>query len=117
VVGFIGEFQDDVYQARHVPADGGSTQVGINENTLDDIIGEAFPVPAMDQVTIPFTDLKEDVTLKVMDGQGRLVFEERLSSGTQQTMLDVSSWAAGLYTYQALTVAGASTKAKMLQVQ
>lgn len=116
VVAHIGELQEDVYQAKFVAADGGSTQVGITENEFDTVLGEAFPVPALDQVTVPFFKLLEDATLRITDAQGKLISDRLVAAGTQQVTLDVSNWAAGMYSYQIISESGKSAKARMLQV-
>jgi len=116
VVAYIGELQGDVYQAKFVPAVGGSTQVGIEENILERALGEAFPVPAQEMLTIPFFDLKEDATLRITDMLGRVVNDQTITPGTQQVNLAIADWPAGVYSYQIISETGAATKARKLQV-
>lgn len=115
-VAFIGEYQDDVYQARFVPADGGTTTIGIEENSFDRVLGYAFPVPAVEQITIPFYDLTNDVSLRVTDAMGRIVATENVNTGTQQLQITTTDWKAGVYSYQIIGVNGNSSIARLFQI-
>ena len=117
VVAYISEFQNDVYQAKHVPADGGTTQVGISENELDRVLGHAFPSPASDQLTIPFRNLSEDAFVRIMDATGRIVLQENVNKGSANMQLDVSSWSAGLYSYSLISESGQASATRIVQIQ
>lgn len=117
VVAYIGELQEDVYQAKHVAASGGSTQVGIEENELEQVLGFAYPSPANESMTIPLRNLKEDASIRVSDSMGKLVFEQYLPKGSASVNLDVSGWASGLYSYSLISETGKSTAGRTVQVQ
>jgi hypothetical protein len=117
VVAFIGELQDDVYQARHVPADGGTTTLSIAENPFDRVLGAAFPVPATDNVTIPFFSLESTVSLRITDALGRIVHAEQIPQQTAQSILSVATWSAGIYSYQIISNDGRASTARTFQVQ
>lgn len=116
VVAFIGEFQDDVYQARNVPADGGSTTLSIQENGLDQVLGTAYPSPSTDLVTIPFFNLDENVTIRVMDVLGRVAYTEQVNQKTEQIVVPVADWAPGIYNYRIISESGEVSAVKAFQV-
>ena len=82
---------------------------------LASTLGQAYPVPANDQITIPFSDLRTNATLEVYDVTGRSVMQKNIANGTTQVTLDVAGLGAGLYRYALRTAEGLGA-AKAFQV-
>jgi hypothetical protein len=82
---------------------------------LDELLGQAYPVPTSDRITIPLNDPELNTVLSVFDATGRLVMEERVSKGTSQVVLDVSELTVGVYRYSLRSSSGYTT-AKAFQV-
>jgi hypothetical protein len=82
--------------------------VGVSEfeAMLADALGQAYPVPASDRVTIPLNDLKVAATLEVIDATGRTVMQQRVAAGTEQLVLDIARLDMGLYRYALRTTEG-----------
>jgi hypothetical protein len=78
-------------------------------------MGQNFPNPAVDFTYIPFSDLKTDVTLQVMDMTGRILSQNKVEKGTGVFKLNTSKLSSGMYMYRITdgTIAGS---AKPLQV-
>jgi hypothetical protein len=78
----------------------------------------AYPNPSAQNVSIGYTlpAKTENAVLRVYElGTGRTVAERNLSSNTQETRFDVSTWATGVYAYQ-LYVNGAPVAVKKMTV-
>lgn len=69
-------------------------------------LGQAFPVPASDQLTIPVNDLKEGAQLVVVDITGRTVATRSITAGSTQVVLDVNGLPNGTYRYTIATAEG-----------
>ena len=82
---------------------------------LSTTLGQAYPVPANDQITIPFSDLRTSATLEVYDVTGRSVMQKNIANGTTQVILDVAGLRSGLYRYALRTAEGLGA-AKAFQV-
>lgn len=75
------------------------------DNTGFDAVGEVsgpalisvYPAPSGDVVNIRFDGNGHTMTMEVVDALGQVVRSERLVAGSASSMLDVSSWADGLY--------------------
>jgi hypothetical protein len=82
--------------------------VGVSEfeAMLADALGQAYPVPASDRITIPLNELKVAATIEVFDATGRKVMEQRVASGSSQIVLDVAGLEVGLYRYALRTAEG-----------
>lgn len=76
------------------------------EAMLADALGQAYPVPASDHITIPLNELKVAATIEVFDATGRKVMEQRVASGSAQIVLDVAGLEVGLYRYALRTTEG-----------
>ena len=79
---------------------------------------ESIPNPASSDATIRFVlSQPQDATLEVRDMQGRIVLTKNygtLGAGEHNERLDVSSWAAGTYTYT--LVVGETRQTRKLMV-
>ena len=93
----LGSAPGVIYQAVSVLASGGTT-VGIAA-AEEQRLGVAFPVPASSMVTVPFSALSRAAVLRLHDGAGRVLREERIAKGQQSLLLDVSQLANGIYHY------------------
>ena len=97
-VAFVGKYQGAVHQVKEVAADGGTTEVGIEEANGSALLSPTYPQPASEQVFIPVPGSMQRSALEIRDGQGRLVASERTTDAIHS--LDVSAWPAGVYVYQ-----------------
>ncbi len=95
VVAFIGEYQGEVYQAREVDAQDGSTGVNAPITALPAL--RAFPVPATTTVFFP-TDATTTTGLTVMDQSGRVVIRTTIMPRSGLFALDVTQLSTGVYT-------------------
>jgi len=95
----------------------GLISVGIDgfDGQLANALGQAYPVPANDRITIPLTGLEEAATLEVFDATGRSVMQRNVTKGTNQLSMDVSALQTGLYHYAIRTASGLG-RAKAFQV-
>jgi len=82
---------------------------------LANALGQAYPVPANDRITIPVNGLEETATLEVFDATGRSVIQRNVTKGTNQLSMDVSALQSGLYHYAIRTSSGLG-RAKVFQV-
>ena len=98
-----------------------ATEPGVNrvaelEGNLE--VFESIPNPASSEATIRFVlSQPQDATLEVRDMQGRIVLTKNygtLGAGEHNERLDVSSWAAGTYTYT--MVVGETRQTRKLMV-
>lgn len=78
-------------------------------------IGQNFPNPANNQVTIPVNNLTKDATIQVTDFTGRMVMEQIVNKQSTQVHLNTNHLEAGLYSYR-LCIEGKTTPAKTMQV-
>ncbi|MBK9416872.1 MAG: Omp28-related outer membrane protein [Flavobacteriales bacterium] len=79
-------------------------------------LGQAFPVPANDRITIPLNDLKATAQLEVLDITGRSVASHTLPAGATRFDLDVTGLSNGIYRY-ALRSPDGMSPARAFQVQ
>ena len=75
---------------------------------LADALGQAFPVPASDRITIPLRDIRTGAQLVVLDATGRIVSRTTIGAGTTSLDLDVSGLSMGVYRYTLNTPEGIS---------
>ena len=78
-------------------------------------LGNAFPVPASDRVTIPFNDLAIAARLEVFDLTGRTVLTRAVAAGTTSVDLSIIGLSEGVYRYALRSEEGSST-ARAFQV-
>lgn len=88
--------RDEVIRITHDWFHGLITGIEFDER-LSTAFGQPYPNPASEITTIPFSDLKEDVTLQVMDINGRVVFQDNVRRGSNNYQLNVSKLSAGTY--------------------
>ena len=91
--------------------------VGVDEFDADlaALLGQAYPSPSNDVVTIPLNSIEQKATLRLMDATGREVLSRLVAPGTTQVSIDVSTLGAGIYVYQLIGVQGNSAS-RTLQV-
>ncbi len=64
------------------------------------IVLNAYPNPAKDNLTINYTIKNSDNTyLRIYTITGNVVYQQTLESGSGKVSLDVSTWATGVYMY------------------
>lgn len=78
-------------------------------------MGQNYPNPSNSLTTIPFTNLEQDVTLKIMDLMGRSVLETTVAAGTTQLEISTNELAPGVYQYAIISNDG-STSVKTMEV-
>ncbi len=78
-------------------------------------LGQNYPNPGADVVSIPVTNLKEDATLQLTDVTGRMVMEQKVSKFSENITLNTKNLDAGIYTYR-LVSDSKITDAKVMQV-
>ena len=71
------------------------------------LLGQAWPVPADDRLTIPVGEVPAGTLLRVTDATGRLVHQERVG-GMDRIVLNTSTLGAGLHHYRLLAPDGRS---------
>lgn len=79
-----------------------------------------YPVPARSQVNVAVSGAEaEQLSLQVTDMKGRVLTQQRLSTGGQQqdVQLDVSSWQSGAYILQLRDQHGQVKEARKLMVR
>ncbi|HXC06576.1 MAG TPA: PKD-like domain-containing protein [Bacteroidia bacterium] len=90
----------------------GTVTAGITELELNNAIS-VFPNPAMDQVTVQIGTETKDLTIRIYNMVGQVVYQSTVTN--QKTVIDVSPFAKGVYTIE---VANTSAKGfKKLIVQ
>jgi len=62
-------------------------------------IGTPYPNPAMDILSIPVSNAKNDLLLQLYSVDGKLVRSERFPAGTNLIQLEVSTLSPGIYSY------------------
>jgi len=98
VVAFASEADGIIHQVRSVDADGGMT-VGVGAQADRFLgLGAAYPVPAMDNVSIPLAADANGI-LVLRDGLGRIVHQQRVSSGASIAHVPLNGLAEGVYSY------------------
>jgi hypothetical protein len=60
-------------------------------------LGNAYPVPADMQLTVPFAPSTTAMELLVLDATGRLLMQRQLPIGSDRAVLDVSTLGNGTY--------------------
>ena len=78
-------------------------------------LGQNFPNPGADMVSIPVANLMSDATLEVMDVTGRLVLSQNVSKQSDVITVNTKGLQAGLYTY-CLVSESKTTATKVMQV-
>ena len=78
-------------------------------------LGQNYPNPGVDLVSIPVSNLKEDATLQLNDVTGRMVLEQKVSKLTDNITLSTKNLEAGIYTYR-LVSDSKTTDARIMQV-
>jgi hypothetical protein len=82
---------------------------------LANALGQAYPVPADDRITVPCSGQQEGGRLEVVDATGRLVIAQQVSAHALQVEVNVSALPGGLYHYLLRTADGRSN-ARTFQV-
>jgi hypothetical protein len=72
-------------------------------------LGQAYPVPADDQLTIPVNTLNSDATLEVFDAIGRSVRQQYVARTSTRLTVDTSDLSNGVYSYRLRTATSAGT--------
>lgn len=72
-------------------------------------LGQAYPVPADDQLTIPVNTLNSDATLEVFDAIGRSVGQQYVARTSTRLTVDTSDLSNGVYSYRLRTATSAGT--------
>jgi hypothetical protein len=78
-------------------------------------IGQNFPNPGADMVSIPVSNLMNDATLEVMDVTGRLVLTQNVTKQSDMITVNTKGLQTGLYTYR-LVSESKTTATKVMQV-
>ncbi len=99
-VAFLHDSFDDYFLAVDDVLITEPTAVGINENELIASMN-IYPNPTRDKIRLDYTLIKNtDVTLSIYDNAGKLVYTESRGvqgAGHQQSMLNLESFANGIY--------------------
>lgn len=98
IVAFVSEAGGIVHQARSVSANGGAT-VGMEESDRYLGVGDAFPVPANEQVTIGLAPEFSGSVLYIRDLRGRAVVQVPVAANVAVVDVSTHDLAAGVYTY------------------
>ncbi len=84
--------------------------VGVSEfDAAIGSMGQAYPVPADGQLTIPVSGLQHNATLEVFDATGRSVFEQNTSNNGGKIVLNTSGLSDGVYSYRLRTANSTDT--------
>ncbi len=78
-------------------------------------VGQNFPNPGVDMVTIPVSNLTTDATLEVMDVTGRIVLSQNVNKQSDKISVNTKGLQTGLYTYR-LVSESKTTATKVMQV-
>lgn len=78
-------------------------------------LGQNFPNPGADMVSIPVSNLMNDATLEVMDVTGRLVLTQNVVKHSDMITVNTKGLQTGLYTYR-LVSESKTTATKVMQV-
>lgn len=74
------------------------TETGINESKPGSSLQLSLsPNPANMLTTVGFNPAQQGTSLRVVDLQGRTVYQTEIAAGSRQMLLDVSSWNKGVY--------------------
>ncbi|HEU4716722.1 MAG TPA: Omp28-related outer membrane protein [Bacteroidia bacterium] len=84
-----------------------------NMNSLS--IGQNYPNPSNLSTIIPLDNVKNDMTLQVVDLQGRVVMSQAVAAGATQAEINTADLAAGTYMYRLMNGQDV-TETKRLQV-
>ncbi len=104
VVAFVGEGALEGYGEVHQVA--ASSAIGVSASVgevVPNLLGRAFPAPAMDIVTIPVHSTGGVTEVLVRDGAGRLVRSIPVTIGASAVVIEVGSLEAGVYFYSTAT--------------
>lgn len=85
------------------------------DGQLANALGQAYPVPASDRITIPLNELTEAAELNVFDASGRCILRQRVGAGATVIDIDVAGLEPGVYRYALRSVQGLGT-ARAFQV-
>ncbi len=84
--------------------------VGITEfDAAIGSLGQAYPVPANDQLNIPVNTLLSDATLEVFDAMGRSVMQQSVARSSHSVILNTSDLSNGVYSYRLSTATSAGS--------
>jgi len=73
---------------------------------LADALGQAYPVPASDRITIPLNALDRNAVLEITDVTGRVVLQQAVRANAAQVQVDLGGLTSGVYRYALLTPEG-----------
>ena len=82
---------------------------------LANALGQAYPVPASDRITIPLNGLEQNAVIEISDATGRVVLQRSLRANTTQVDVNVGGLSNGVYRYTLHTTDGMAT-ARTFQV-
>ncbi len=89
-INFVVQFLASVVCHEEVNCNGATVSVSEHLPSSDELL--LYPVPATDVIKL---EMRETATLQILDGQGRVVLEQRLSAG--QNHLGIAALSNGLY--------------------
>lgn len=78
-------------------------------------VGQNFPNPGVDLVSIPVSNLTTDAKLEVMDVTGRIVLTQNVNKQSDMITVNTKGLQTGLYTYR-LVSESKTTATKVMQV-
>jgi len=82
---------------------------------LANALGQAYPVPANDRITIPLNGLDRNGMIEITDATGRVVLQQSLRANTTQVEVNIGGLSNGVYRYALRTSDGMGT-ARTFQV-
>lgn len=93
----------------------GNLPTGIAENINENILGNPFPNPTSDQITIPYSIPESEITgiIKVYDGSGKEVKSFTVDNNFKAINIATTELATGNYYYQ-LFISGKPTESKKI---
>ena len=74
---------------------------GISENSLTELL--IFPNPFDNHLTIQRNELGEEMTIRIFNGTGQLMLDERWTAGANQLNLTTENWLSGIYLVEITT--------------
>ncbi|HAD98820.1 MAG TPA: hypothetical protein DCG19_15510 [Cryomorphaceae bacterium] len=75
------------------------SKVGVPEVDPDSELN-VFPNPTRDHFVLEWNDPVGEAVIHIYSSMGRLVYREKIASGTTRTRINTGSWAAGVYYLQ-----------------
>ncbi|MBP7451119.1 MAG: T9SS type A sorting domain-containing protein, partial [Flavobacteriales bacterium] len=82
---------------------------------LANALGQAYPVPANDRITIPLNGLDRNGMIEITDATGRVALQQSLRANTTQVEVNIGGLSNGVYRYALRTSDGMGT-ARTFQV-